>query len=78
MRFSLRNVQEINNTEPRFQTRAGVTWKDCLGSDAKALKALKALFVSTKERKPVWQDKVGLETSSSSVAALTEGVMAAF
>ncbi|CAE7034290.1 pkd2 [Symbiodinium natans] len=45
VRFSLRNVQEINNTEPRFQTRAGVTWKD----------------------------KVGLETSSSSVAALTEG-----
>ncbi|CAE7677448.1 unnamed protein product, partial [Symbiodinium pilosum] len=43
VRFSLRNVQEINNTEPRFQRRAGVTWKD----------------------------KVGLETSSSSVAALT-------
>ncbi|CAE7308693.1 pkd2 [Symbiodinium necroappetens] len=43
VRFSLRNVQEINNTEPRFQRRAGVTWKD----------------------------KVGLETSSSTVASLT-------
>eukprot|EP00439_Symbiodinium_sp_Y106_P073833 s2045_g14.t1 len=55
VRFSLRNVQEINNTEPRFQRRAGVTWKDGNGNFT-------------------WHgntDKVGLETSSSTVASLT-------
>ncbi|CAJ1360998.1 unnamed protein product [Effrenium voratum] len=34
VRFSLRKVLEVNNTEPRFQNLAKVTWKDKVGIEA--------------------------------------------
>ena len=36
VRFSLRNVQAFNNTEPRFRELAQVTWKDKVGIDISA------------------------------------------